>query len=75
MFTALQRLGDSIGKQWCSIMHPDPMWPVCGTYQCPRCQRRFPVPWEETPDAARKAHTRPDYAEAVLNPVAERLHA
>jgi hypothetical protein len=31
---------------WCRTMHPDPMWPVKGHYQCPPCLRRYPVPWE-----------------------------
>ncbi len=41
------QVADVIGKRWCYYLHPAPMWPVNGTYQCPRCQRRFPVPWEE----------------------------
>jgi len=28
-------------------MHPAPMWPVNGHYQCPVCLRSYPVPWEE----------------------------
>jgi len=28
-------------------MHPDPMWPFKGHYICPKCQRKYPVPWEQ----------------------------
>lgn len=27
-------------------MHPAPMWPVKGYYQCPACLRSYPVLWE-----------------------------
>lgn len=47
MMTRLQRLGDDIARKWCYVMHPDPMWPVRGKYQCPRCLRQYQVPWEE----------------------------
>jgi hypothetical protein len=23
------------------------MWPINGMYQCPKCLRRYPVPWEQ----------------------------
>ena len=49
MKTRLARLIDRTRARWCYAMHPDPMWPVRGEYQCPKCQRRFPVPWEEKP--------------------------
>jgi hypothetical protein len=26
-------------------MHPDPMWPINGTYRCPKCLRVYPVRW------------------------------
>jgi hypothetical protein len=29
-------------------MHPAPMWPVKGYYQCPVCLRAYPVPWEHS---------------------------
>jgi hypothetical protein len=45
-----------VGNSWCQIMHPDPMWPVNGEYQCRVCQRKFPVAWERQDT---KSHTRP----------------
>jgi len=33
---------------WCSMMHPDPTWPINGHYRCARCDRRYPVPWESS---------------------------
>jgi hypothetical protein len=44
---------EQIAGWWCRTFHPEPMWPVCGHYRCPKCLRVFPVPWE-TPAAARK---------------------
>jgi transposase-like protein len=35
-----------IRNHWCYLMHPDPMWPIHGRYVCPKCQRSYPVPWE-----------------------------
>jgi hypothetical protein len=35
------------GDLWCRIMHPSPMWPIHGHYQCGACGRSFSVPWEE----------------------------
>ncbi len=37
---------NAIGSSWCQLMHPDPMWPVKGEYQCRVCLRKFPVSWE-----------------------------
>ena len=34
------------GQAWCYVMHPDPMWPMNGYYRCPRCHRKYRVPWE-----------------------------
>lgn len=42
-----------IGEAWCRIMHESPMWPIHGQYQCRRCLRRFPVPWEARASAAK----------------------
>jgi hypothetical protein len=47
MIRLLNSLAKTIGDTWCQIMHPDPMWPVRGEYQCRVCQRRFPVAWEK----------------------------
>jgi len=30
---------------WCQLMHPSPMWPIHGHYQCPKCKRIYRVPW------------------------------
>lgn len=37
---------EQLGRAWCKVMHPDPTWPVNGYYRCPRCHRRYRVPWE-----------------------------
>ncbi len=42
----MKRLWEFVRDAWCYVMHPDPMWPVNGTYRCPTCQRLYPVPWE-----------------------------
>jgi hypothetical protein len=47
MFTAIQRVSETIARRWCHVMHPDPMWPVKGMYKCPKCHRMYRVPWEE----------------------------
>jgi hypothetical protein len=41
------RLLNKFGETWCRLMHPDPMWPVNGTYRCRKCLREFPVAWEQ----------------------------
>jgi acetone carboxylase gamma subunit len=35
-----------LGKTWCSVAHPSPLWPIHGTYRCPTCFRMFEVEWE-----------------------------
>lgn len=42
----MKSLGSRLGRLWCQVMHPAPMWPVKGYYQCPACFRSYPVPWE-----------------------------
>ena len=37
---------EAISRAWCYVMHPDPLWPMNGYYRCPRCHRRYRVPWE-----------------------------
>jgi hypothetical protein len=74
MSNVLQRLGTGMAAKWCRVMHPDPMWPVRGMYQCPRCLRKFPVPWEQKP-AESKA---PEQSSQLLNRIdeaVERVHA
>lgn len=76
MMSVLQRLGDGVGKRWCRVMHPDPMWPVRGKYQCPKCHRQFPVPWEHVtaPTQRQQARTNPVLLDA-LSESPERVHA
>lgn len=31
---------------WCHLMHPAPMWPAHGWYECRVCPCKHPVPWE-----------------------------
>ena len=47
MVEGLQNAVEGIARRWCYLAHPDPMWPVCGTYRCPRCHRVYTVPWEK----------------------------
>ncbi len=42
-----------IAEAWCRLTHPAPMWPVHGRYQCPKCLRTYPVPWDEPKRTAR----------------------
>lgn len=54
-----------LGRIWCQVMHPSPMWPVNGQYRCPSCLRVYPVAWESpaaspaAPEAAAIASRRP----------------
>ena len=52
----------AVGASWCQLMHPDPMWPVNGEYQCRVCLRKYPVAWEQ-PEPAPENH-RPSAASA-----------
>lgn len=42
----MKRIRSRVATLWCQVMHPAPMWPVKGYYQCPACLRAYPVPWE-----------------------------
>ena len=35
-----------IAEFWCTLMHPEPMWPHRGYYRCRVCLREYRVPWE-----------------------------
>jgi len=35
-----------LAKRWCKAMHTSMMWPSHGHYQCTKCGRQYPVPWE-----------------------------
>jgi hypothetical protein len=43
----MKPLGSRLQTLWCKSMHPAPMWPVHGRYQCPVCLRSYPVAWEQ----------------------------
>ncbi len=43
----MKGLWSYLADTWCKLMHPAPMWPVNGRYQCPKCLRSYRVPWEE----------------------------
>ena len=47
MKNILRRASSAVSRSWCQAMHPDPMWPINGSYQCPKCLKRYPVPWEQ----------------------------
>jgi hypothetical protein len=34
-------------RWWCRLMHPRPMWPINGRYQCPACQRVTLIGFEQ----------------------------
>ena len=44
----LVKFWNDLQSGWCSMMHPDPTWPINGHYRCARCNRRYPVPWESS---------------------------
>jgi hypothetical protein len=46
-FTLLKRLVSASGKFWCKMLHKNISVPICGHYRCLRCNRVYPVPWEE----------------------------
>lgn len=58
MVEGLQNVVEGIARRWCYLAHPDPMWPVCGTYRCPRCHRVYMVPWEKK-EVPRQRRLRP----------------
>ncbi len=43
----MKSIRSRVADAWCHVMHPAPMWPVNGYYQCPVCLRSYPVPWEQ----------------------------
>lgn len=58
MLRILGKLYRCITEAWCYFAHPDPMWPVGGSYRCRRCLREYPVPWLE--DVSRFANCNSD---------------
>lgn len=43
-------LAATLGTLLCALMHDSPMWPMHGEYQCRTCGRRYPVPWQGSPE-------------------------
>ena len=54
MFRLFDAVFNRFGHMWCSATHREPMWPINGHYICRRCQRQFPVMWEDKPVAAQR---------------------
>jgi hypothetical protein len=75
MSSVIQRFGKGMAAKWCRVMHPDPMWPVSGMYQCPRCLRKYPVPWEQKPAATAARTEEFKTAPLKINEAVERVHA
>ena len=73
MTRIISSITSSVGDAWCQLMHPDPMWPVRGEYQCRVCQRRFPVAWEKRADAAPIPQSPAGRSEAVLHATAPQM--
>lgn len=70
MFRMLNSISSTVGDTWCQLMHPDPMWPVRGEYQCRVCQRKFPVAWEKSlPAVAHNSEAAPR-TEAIVHATA-----
>jgi hypothetical protein len=68
MVQGFQNVVEEIARRWCYLAHPDPMWPVCGTYRCPRCHRVYMVPWEQRePAPERRLRTMPAAVPAILD--------
>ena len=67
MFRMLNSISSAVGDTWCQLMHPDPMWPVRGEYQCRVCQRRFPVAWEKSAPAVARTPDPAARAEAIAH--------
>ena len=44
-----QSITEKFGVVWCDLMHDSPAWPIHGAYRCRTCNRRYAVPWNETP--------------------------
>jgi hypothetical protein len=63
-------LVSSVGSSWCQLMHPDPMWPVSGHYQCRVCLRKYPVSWEQPETEAVHHHDHTPARDAVARATA-----
>ena len=70
MFRMLNSISSTVGDTWCQLMHPDPMWPVGGEYQCRVCQRKFPVAWEKDLPGAAHGSGNPPPGETIVHATA-----
>lgn len=75
MLSKIEQFSGAVGRRWCRVMHPDPMWPVNGMYQCPRCQRKFPVPWESHTKARGATPSTLISQAAVLEPAVNEIRS
>ena len=79
MRNMLQRVSSVMARSWCQAMHPDPMWPIRGSYRCPRCLRTYPVPWEYSANTVQLEHARlvtpAEAARLTAGPTSVRLTA
>lgn len=59
----LRRIISATGRFWCVMVHKQISTPICGHYRCLRCNRVYPVLWEQ-PDAlfSRRATRIPPHA-------------
>jgi hypothetical protein len=53
---ALKRIVAAGGEFWCVMAHKQISTPVCGHYRCLRCNRIYPVLWEQ-PDPLLRRRT------------------
>ncbi len=73
MITRALRTFEVVARVWCNVMHPDPAWPIHGYYRCPKCHRKYRVPWESRngahnmarPDKRAAAGVEPEFATAA----------
>lgn len=70
MIRLLSSFTNAVGDAWCQLMHPDPMWPVRGEYQCRVCQRRFPVAWERSSEPQPAPQPIPAKADSIATATA-----
>ncbi len=53
-FGPLKRLISAGGELWCGMVHKQISTPICGHYHCLRCNRVYPVLWEQSDPLARR---------------------
>ena len=52
MARVIHNAWEAASEWWCQAMHAEAYWPMHGRYECPRCHRMYPVPWEMSGNAA-----------------------